>query len=301
MNMRKTAIIFVPGISPKPPVELHAEQLRRCLRLGVVRAGGSEQQAEELAAGFKVVGWSHQFYGEHADIAVDLPGIESLLADQSSIAEDTREARSLGQRTGSVLYALADRFPMLTNLFATRRMAARVQEMHRYFGDLDGQATAARAMVAEALQVAWNKGEHVVLIGHSFGAAIAYDTLWELCRLEGNPGMVDTFVTLGSPLSMRYIREQLKGAHAQVDERFPVNIRQWVNLAALGEVTAQNRKLADYFAQMVSSGAVSKVSDNLKLLNQFRGPDGLNVHKCYGYLASPLAGELLLAEQNSGS
>lgn len=301
MNMRKTAIIFVPGIRPKPPAEMHAEQLRRCLRLGVVRAGGSERQAEELAAGFKVVGWSQQFYGEHADIAVDLPGIERLLAGQGSAAEDAREARSLGQRTGRVLYALADRFPLLTNMFATRRMETRVQEMNRYFGDLDGKATAARTMVAEALQVAWNEGERVVLIGHSFGSVIAYDTLWELCRLEGNSGMVDMFVTMGSPLTMSYIRQRLKGAHVPVDERFPVNIRHWINLAALGEVTAQDRKLADCFAQMISSGAVGQISDNLELLNQFRGPDGLNVHKCYGYLASPLVGELLLAEQNTGS
>jgi hypothetical protein len=301
MTERRTAIIFVPGIRPKPPAELHTEQLGRCLYLGVKRAGGSSEVAEQLAAGFKVVGWSQQFYGEHADIAVDLPGIERLLADQGSAAEDAREARSLGQRTGSVLYALADRFPLLTNMFATRRMETRLQEMNRYFADLDGNATAARAMVAEALQIAWNNGERTVLIGHSFGSVIAYDTLWELCRLEGNPGMVDMFVTMGSPLTMSYIRERLKGAHAQLDERFPVNIRHWVNLAALGEATAQDRKLADCFAQMISSGAVGQISDNLELLNQYRGPDGLNVHKCYGYLASPLTGALLLAGQNAGS
>lgn len=294
MKQKPPAIIFVPGIRPKPPADLHAAQLRRCLSAGVLRAKGSAEAAESLAAAFRLVGWSLGFYGDHGDIAVDEPGIERLLAGQDSLAADSREALSPGRRIIGVLYAISDRFPVLTDIFATRRMETRVAEMHRYFFDREGKASAARLMVADALQVAWDNGQRVLLIGHSFGSVIAYDTLWELCHMQDNPGEVDCFLTMGSPLTMNYIRRRLKGAHRPPQDRYPTNIRRWKNLAALGEVTALDRKLHDCFAEMVRLGLVPRIEDNLELTNQFHGPDGLNVHKCYGYFASPVVGQLLL-------
>ena len=35
------------------------------------------------------------------------------------------------------------------------------------------------------------------------------------------------------------------------------------------------------------------IDDDLELVNQFRGPNGLNVHKCYGYMASPKVGNII--------
>ena len=294
MTKKPPAIIFVPGIRPKPDAELHAAQLRRCLSAGVVRAGGSPAAAEALAAAFRLVGWSRGFYGGHGDISVDVPGIERLLAGQDSVTADVREARSFGRRITAVLYALSDRFPVLSDIFGTRRMQTRVAEMHQYFSDDDGKASVARLMVAEALQLAWKNRQPVVLIGHSFGSVIAYDTLWELCHLQSNPGKVDLFVTMGSPLTMNYIRQRLKGAQRSGAERYPTNIKRWINLAALGEVTALDRKLSRCFAEMIKLGLVPAIEDNLELINQFHGPDGLNVHKCYGYFASPMVGQLLL-------
>ena len=293
MNDDSSAIIFVPGIRPKPPAEQQAEQLRRCLHSGVVAAGGSTELAGDMADAFRLVGWSHDFYGLDADIQPDLQGIERLLAGGGSLAADSQEALSMGSRITSSLYAIADRFPFLTSVFATRRMETRVDEMHRYFDDQEGKGTAARLKVADALQVAWDNGQRVMLIGHSFGSVIAYDTLWDLSRMQGNPGRVDLFMSMGSPLTMRYIRGHLKGAHGSLAERFPANIDRWLNLAALGEVTALDRKLSDCFAPMVKQGLLASIEDNLSLINQFRGPNGLNVHKCYGYFASPVVGELL--------
>jgi hypothetical protein len=294
MTHKPPAIIFVPGIRPKPPAELHSAQLQRCLFAGVLQAQGSPEAAESLAAAFRLVGWSRGFYGEHGDISVDQPGIERLLVGQDSLSADRQEALSLGRRITGALYAISDRFPILTDIFATRRMETRVAEMHQYFFDRDGKATAARLMVANALQVAWDNGQKVLLIGHSFGSVIACDTLWELSRLQGNPGKVDLFLTMGSPLTMSYIRRRLKGAHSSQAERYPANIHRWLNLAALGEVTALDRKLSDCFGEMTRLGLVESIDDDLTLVNQFHGPDGLNVHKCYGYFASPVVGRLLL-------
>jgi pimeloyl-ACP methyl ester carboxylesterase len=293
MTEPATAIIFVPGIRPKPPVAEQKAQLRRCLIAGIQKVGGSAAEAERAANSFSVVGWSNQFYGHDADISIDLPGIERLLAGTDSPEQDEREARSLGWRVTSGMYAIGDRFPLLSNLFGTKRMDSRVAEIQRYFYDRGGKATAARSMVADALQAAWDKQQRVILIGHSFGSVIAYDTLWELCRLEGNPGKVDRFISMGSPLTMRRVRKHLAGVHRSAHDRYPANMRRWQNLAAVGEVTALDRKMAGYFGDMLRLGLTESIDDNLNLINQFRGADGLNVHKCYGYMASQTVGALI--------
>ena len=295
MSDSDVAVIFVPGIRPKPPVPLHTAQLRRCLRAGLVRAGSPAEQADRLVDSFELVGWSHQFYGEDGDVSVDLEGIERLLTDYDSIDADRRAAQSVSRRIDSMLYAVSDRLPLLTRLFGTRLMRSRVSEIQRYFADSNGTATAARTMVTDALNRTWNEGRRVVLIGHSFGSVIAYDALWQLSRQYQNPTKVELFLTMGSPLTMRYIRRRLLGARLSGAQRFPANIRHWVNLAAIGEVTALDRKLAVCFAGMLRMQLVESIKDDLQLVNQFHGPDGLNVHKCYGYLANPAVARQLLA------
>ena len=91
---------------------------------------------------------------------------------------------------------------------------------------------------------------------------------------------------MGSPLTMHYINNNLKGAHHHGPERYPACIDNWLNLAAIGEVTALDRKLSHRFAPMQEAGLVGSIEDDLRLINRFRGPHGLNVHKCYGYMAS---------------
>lgn len=293
MNQQNIAIVFVPGIRLKPRPEEHGLQLRRCLEAGVTRAGGTAVEVAAIGEAFSLVGWSHAFYGEHGDINMDLPGIERLLRGQDLEADDLREATSFSRRIVSTLYALVDRFPVLGSTYSTRRMQTRVQEIQRYFADAGREAGAARKLVADAIRQAWLNKQRVLLIGHSFGSVIAYDTLWELSR-EDVTDCVDMFLTMGSPLTMSYIRHRLKGAGLPEAERFPSCIRRWTNLTAIGEVTSLDRKLGHCFAKMRKLGLVESIDDDLGLINQFHGPDGLNVHKCYGYFASQLAGEWLL-------
>ncbi len=294
MATQSPAIIFIPGIRPKPPAAEQEAQLRRCLRKALADARARQDEADEIVDAFRLVGWSHKFYGEHSDISLDMPGIEQLLAGTANQEHDCREALSAANMINSFFYALADRYPPLTSVFATRRMKTRVAEIKSYFSDSEGKATQARSMVAAALNAAWNNDQRVLLIGHSFGSVIAYDTLWELSRQESSANRVDLFLTMGSPLTMRYIRRRLKGATEKGPQRYPANIGSWLNLAAIGEVTARQRRLSDCFKGMLDHGLVSAIRDNLALVNQFRGPVGLNVHKCYGYIASPLTAKEML-------
>ena len=172
-------------------------------------------------------------------------------------------------------------------------------EVHRYHSDEDGIATEVRGMLKEALRAAWHAGERVLVIGHSLGSVIAYDTLWELSRRDGEAGRVDLLITLGSPLATRFIRSSLRGVDRQGPERYPANVRRWENFTAKGELMALRPQLKPLFAPMIDMGLIDDIADHTELYNHFRGDIGLNVHKSYGYLVHPLVaacnGDWLLA------
>jgi hypothetical protein len=172
-------------------------------------------------------------------------------------------------------------------------MQTRVSEIKRYFTDSCGEAGAARAMLAEVLNDAWARQERVLLIGHSFGSVIAYDALWELSR-KADCGQVNLFMTMGSPLTLNFIGRHLKGSHERGSDRYPKCIGRWINLAAVGEVTALDRKLSKRFQEMQTLGIVDSIEDDLNVINQFHENNYLNVHKCYGYMASSEVSKLVL-------
>jgi len=138
------------------------------------------------------------------------------------------------------------------------------------------------------------QGQRVMIIGHSMGSVIAYDALWELTHIEKNPGRVDLFLTLGSPLGMRFTQERLMGAHASGKRRYPHNIRRWMNVTAQGDLTALDPILCDDFKAMQKLGLIESITDfNRGIFNYFRNENGLNVHRSYGYLANPRVGEII--------
>jgi len=286
------ALIFVPGIRTKPPAAEQLQQLQRCLNVALKNRGCADP--ERISQNLAIVGWSYQFYAEYADIQPDMAGIDRLLAGGGDPQLDHKEALSIGRRTLAAMYAIADRFPVISSVFATRRMATRMREINRYFCDAGGIGTSIRQMLKQQLQSAWAQNRPIALIGHSFGSVIAYDTLWELSH-ESNEsmGQVDLFLSMGSPLAMRYIRRRLKGATSEGRRRYPAIVCRWLNLSAIGEVTALDRRMADCYDEMCSLKMVDSITDDCGVLNRFRGPAGLDVHKCYGYFASDRVAEAL--------
>ena len=124
-----------------------------------------------------------------------------------------------------------------------------------------------------------------MLVGHSLGSVVAYDTLWELSHSAPSPGRVDLFMTLGSPLASDFVWRKLHGVAEQGRRRYPTNVRRWLNFASLGDTTAFHRELEPYFRDMVALGLTEKIEDRTGFTNYFRGPQGLNPHDAYGYLA----------------
>ncbi|HSG65763.1 MAG TPA: hypothetical protein VLD39_12215 [Gammaproteobacteria bacterium] len=281
-------IIFVPGMKPKPPPDLHMRELCRCLAAGLAWARPEAARAFTADSScLTLVSWTHRFYGSYRDLALDWPGIDQILHEPDPSAEDIAEIESLERKVRRIVHLLGDSLPLVGRLIARPEMRLTMAEARRYLFDKGGVATEIRNMLKTPLTAAWDAGEEVLLIGHSMGSVIAYDALWELAHIARDPRRVDLFITLGSPLASRLIRQNLRGVRRSGAERYPTNIRRWENFAAKGEMTALRPRLQRYFGEMVELGLVESLTDHVDVYNHFRGDVGLNPHKSYGYLIAP--------------
>jgi hypothetical protein len=121
---------------------------------------------------------------------------------------------------------------------------------------------------------------------------VAYDTLWQLGQERNNDVRADLFLSLGSPLGQHYIQQRLLGHKSSGKERYPGNIRRWVNIAAIGELTAIDMQLADDFAPMLQHGLLESIDDHA-VYNWFRQDGVLNVHAEYGYLVNEVTASVI--------
>jgi hypothetical protein len=183
-----------------------------------------------------------------------------------------------------VWHLVGESLPWLSGLIAKPDLQLTLADVHRYLDDNDGIATEIRTLLKTQLMRAWDGGERVLLIAHSLGSVVAYDSLWELSREAGSTARVDQFVTLGSPLATRFIRLGVKGAGRHGAERYPANVRRWANFSARGEMVALHPRLAPFFRDMVGFGLVDAIEDHAGLYNHFHGENGIDAHKSYGYL-----------------
>ena len=109
------------------------------------------------------------------------------------------------------LYHLGDRLPFLIPHIANEKTEVHLRDLRRYVRDDNGIAAHTRRMLKVPLRAAANGGHRVMLIAHSMGSVIAYDTLWELSQSERDPAHVDLLLTMGSPLGQRYIQKRIRG------------------------------------------------------------------------------------------
>lgn len=289
----RPVILFVPGMRPKPEPDTHREQIWRTMLEGVRRVdAGIAREMAGCGDCLTLADWTWLFYNTHSDIAEDMPAIERLLAQPGPTETDVREAQSWSKRLLRFAYILGDALPFLIPHIANENMQVTLGDVRRYVRDRDGIGRRIRRRVETRLDAAWQEGRPVLLIGHSLGSVIAWDSLWELSRSLRREGRVELFMTLGSPLGQRFMQRRLKGHDAAGVERYPDNIRRWVNIAAIGELTALDRSFRGDFRAMESAGLVESIED-YEVLNFFRKDGQLNVHSEYGYLVNRTTGGII--------
>ena len=287
-------IIFVPGKNPKPPAEQHKHILWRVLLEGVKRA--APEKLHHLARQrehFDVAAWNDLYYKERKDINRDLPWIDALQNQHGPTEKDIREANSTNYRLLWLLYTIVDYLPFILR-FVPGTLKATAEEVRRYFKNENDVACDIRNVLKEKLRPLLQNNEKILLIGHSLGSVIAYDTLWELSHIEHIDTKVDLFLTIGSPLGMNYVQSRLKGSEYKGKMKYPTNINNWVNISAEGDITALDREFADDYSQMKKLKLINNIEDHCQgIYNFFRNEEGLNAHRSYGYLVNPAVGKVI--------
>ena len=292
--MNKKNIIFVPGKNPKPDPNAHKKVLWRSMLEGIRRSEPElVSDVEGHADDFKLIAWNYLYYHERKDISKDLPWIDALINKHGPTAEDIRETNTWQRKLAKFFFSAGDMFPFVIPLLPKiiRQIA---HETRRYFKNEGNVACEVRELLKQELRPMLAAGEKILLIGHSLGSVIAYDTLWELSRLEQLSGKVDLFLTLGSPLGMNYVQRRLMGAGQKGKQQYPNNICHWVNISAVGDITALDREFRDDFSHMLEYGLIDSIEDHSEAIyNFFRNEEGLNVHRSYGYLVNPAVGYII--------
>jgi len=298
----KNKIVFVPGKNPKPPSEDHRALLWRCLRRGLELVDPSI--ARDVAAipdCFHLVPWNEIYYSHKKDVDEDLPWIDVLCHKTGPDAADIREALSWRNKRARLFYMIADHLPALVPLLPDPAVKSAVHETARYFQNQDGIGSRVRELLKAELRQSFDTGDRVLVICHSMGAVIAYDALWEMTHLEGHPGKIDMFLTLGSPLGMHYVQDRLLGFQENDGRKFPCNIRHWINVAAHGDLTALDPEIRDDFLPMIEQNCAESIEDRHRgVFNYFRNEQGLNVHRSYGYLVEQHVARAILAWWQGG-
>lgn len=287
-------ILYIPGLLPKPAPEMHREQLRRCLLEGIRRIDADTAAAiQGQDHAFDIVSWTYDFYGKHRDLALDIDDIDSLLQQTAASERDIAEAVSWKRRLAVAMYKAGDLMPFLIPRLANEKLELHLRDLRRYNRNDNDVAEHTRRLLKVALEAANAAKRPVLLIAHSMGSVIAFDALWQMSRRENRDVNIDLWLTMGSPLGQNYIQSRLLGREESGGQRYPDNVSRWSNIAAFGDMTSLDRRLANDFAEMLRLGLVEEICD-YNTFNYFRAEDVLNAHAEYGYLVNETTAKIVI-------
>ncbi|MGW6833414.1 hypothetical protein ACWGCI_08370 [Streptomyces sp. NPDC054949] len=149
-------------------------------------------------------------------------------------------------------------------------MIGSARQVRRYFTEPEVRRAAGERLARLVT------GETTVIIAHSLGSVVAYETL---CA---HPQWQDlTLITLGSPLAVHgLVFDRLRPTPHAGTARWPVPVKRWINIADHGDAVALVKELAPSFGTRVQDFTVN---------------NGAHAHDVRPYLTARETG-LVLAE-----
>ena len=272
-------IIYVHGIGNKPPAQILKCQWdtalmgfdlgeRSRLAYWVSReyypepskaacSTGDLVASEDLdaasAAGVKALSEPAELESEIGRLAQDDAEKETLLAiaeqmqgPPSAAAERTMRARELEPKILPL--------PEPARQWLTRKLtAAFLRDVRDFFYDEQRRAEMMRSVI-ERIDAG---GGPFVVIGHSQGSMIAYAALMQLAK-ERPELEVPLFVTIGSPLGIKEVQDEVRRLTAQKRLAVPRCVGSWLNVADPLDPVAFDKWLKNDFR---ATGGVRVVDD----------------------------------------
>ena len=176
----------------------------------------------------------------------------------------------LGEISAADFHARVLPLPRFMREFLTRRLSKILLKDVHEFLFVKERRDLMRASVLERLR---SGGGPFIVIAHSQGSMIAYEAL---CGLEPGEIQVDLFLTVGSPLGLQEVQDQLKVMTGQKTLTVPAVVKRWINVAdPLDPVCADKRLGGDYKPR-----AGVAVEDLLR----WNGDSPRDPHSATGYL-----------------
>ena len=166
---------------------------------------------------------------------------DALVRIAKRIDEQEVEPRPEGPRAAGVQgYILP--LPPALRLWITRKLTrAFIRDVHDYLFVPQRRALM-RESVLERMQPG---GGPFIVIGHSQGSMIAFDVLSDL---DPNKYRVPLFVTIGSPLGITEVQDQVKILLGKSRLTVPRCVQRWLNVCDPGDPVAADSTLRDDFS-----------------------------------------------------
>lgn len=199
------------------------------------------------------------FYGDlfRSNVSDGRPSDEELL----SVAQDAGLTETIEELAGP------DGLEVIAKAVGKQSLRQLINQLGRYFADEN-----LRAVIRGRVESLVGPDTRVV-IAHSMGTVVAYETLhahpeWDL----------DALITIGSPLGGDWVFSHLHPAPVDGLGSRPQAVRQWINIASVGDEACKEPHLATRFGDDVVDLGV----DN-----------GHRAHDAEPYLNAPMTGRAL--------
>ncbi len=274
----KHVIIGIHGLSNKPPENDLRDGWLKAIKEGLAKNVGEDQPEFD----FELFYWASHLYpapDTEYEAYRPYPG-DILPRGNPGIRSEIRDG------VGQFLSDRLSRIPVVSRL---RRWVRRekVHDLDAYYEpagsvhpDFSGETFGPLVRRQFKEQVEKHSGDKVMVIAHSMGSIIAYDSL---CDVSEEAGPVPDFVTIGAPLGFDLVRGKIAGDGRPIATPQIISER-WGNYADTRDYVAFNWRLGNRYSSNESGTGV----DSKIVRNTYKDAEGeSNSHKSYGYLRTP--------------
>lgn len=292
-------IIFIHGRAQKPDKDSLQALWYEAIEHGLQRDCGDSSSLQA----FKDVDKRFVYYGELSNTLLEKP-TEDPASRQQALSELKKYKTSQFNKTtynkvskiGFLKEVLADTFSSLFGkLGVAETLITKVApDMAQYWNEDTYFGSDVRYRLMVELKEALDNQDDVMIVSHSLGSMISYDVLWKLSHYGeyrhdyGADKKVNLLLTLGSPLGDENVKDRLKGNNLKDENKYPLNIQQWINISAEDDFISHDSKIRNDFKDMLKLDLIPGGMKDIHPVYNLNIRNGKsNPHASIGYLINP--------------